>query len=179
MTNEYKGCLSCFSCKLKNGNSYGRCATNDDLRPLLKEAAECAAILVGSPIYFGSITGMTKSFLERLMFPYLVYDPDHSSLFRRKMPTGLIYTMGANQRRMQSSGYQQSFKLMEGILRRMFGASESLFVTDTYQFGDYTQYETSGFDVAAKRKRRQEVFPKDCKLALEMGARLARQSDSK
>jgi multimeric flavodoxin WrbA len=175
---DYKGCTSCFSCKLKSGDSYGRCAINDGLRPLLGEAAGCAAILVGSPIYFGSITGMAKSFLERLMFPYLVYDANHSSLFRRKMPTGFIYTMGANQSRMQSSGYQQSFQLMEGILRRMFGASESLFVTDTYQFEDSTKYETSAFDVAGKKKRRQEVFPKDCKLAFEMGAKLAGQSDS-
>ena len=176
---NYKGCVSCFRCKLKNGDSYGECAANDDLRPLLGEAAECSAILVGSPIYFGSITGMTKSFLERLMFPYLVYDSDHSSLFRRKMSTGFIYTMGANQSRMQSSGYQQDFQFMEGVLRRIFGASESLFVTDTYQFEDYAKYQTSAFDVAGKKKRRQEIFPKDCKLAFEMGARLALQSDSK
>ncbi|MGZ4951339.1 MAG: flavodoxin family protein, partial [Halobacteriota archaeon] len=24
----FKGCISCFSCKLKNGESYGRCAVN-------------------------------------------------------------------------------------------------------------------------------------------------------
>ena len=79
---NYKGCVSCFSCKLKNGDNRGRCATQDDLQPLLGEAAESAAILVGSPIYFGSITGNTKSFLERLLFPYLVYDQNHSSLFK-------------------------------------------------------------------------------------------------
>jgi multimeric flavodoxin WrbA len=176
---NYKGCVSCFSCKVKNGDSYGRCATGDDLLPFLREAAESAAILVGSPIYFGSITGNTKSFLERLLFPYLVYDQNHSSLFKGKLPTGFLYTMGANESRMESAGYPQSFRLMEGVLRRTFGSSEYLVVTDTYQFDDYTKYETSGFDVEGKRKRKQEVFPQDCRLAFEMGARLARQSGSR
>ncbi len=45
---NYKGCVSCSSCKVKNGDSYGRCATGDDLLLFLREAAENAAILVGS-----------------------------------------------------------------------------------------------------------------------------------
>jgi hypothetical protein len=61
----------------------------------------------------------------------------------------------------------------------MFGSSEYLVVTDTYQFDDYTKYETSGFDVEGKKKRRQEVFPRDCRRAFEMGARLARQGDGR
>ena len=44
---------------------------------------------------------------------------------------------------------------MEGVLRRTFGSSEYLVVADTYQFDDYTKYETSGFDVEGKRKRRK------------------------
>lgn len=35
---NFKGCISCFACKLKNGESYGRCAVNNDLRSILKKA---------------------------------------------------------------------------------------------------------------------------------------------
>jgi len=28
---NYKGCKSCFSCKIRRGKSYGSCAVNDDL----------------------------------------------------------------------------------------------------------------------------------------------------
>lgn len=28
---DYKGCTSCFACKLKGGKSYGKCATKDEL----------------------------------------------------------------------------------------------------------------------------------------------------
>jgi multimeric flavodoxin WrbA len=48
----YKGCTSCFSCKLKGGKSYGRCAMNDGLTPVLEKLAEADAFILGSPIYF-------------------------------------------------------------------------------------------------------------------------------
>jgi multimeric flavodoxin WrbA len=35
---NFKGCISCFARKLKDGESYGRCAVQDDLTPLLKKA---------------------------------------------------------------------------------------------------------------------------------------------
>ena len=71
---EYTGCTSCFACKTLGGKSYGRCAVKDGLTPLLKKIEKDAdAIILGSPIYFGTDTGMMRSFLERLIFPYLTY----------------------------------------------------------------------------------------------------------
>ena len=29
---SFKGCISCFACKLKGGRSYGKCAVEDDLK---------------------------------------------------------------------------------------------------------------------------------------------------
>lgn len=34
---NYKGCMSCFACKTKNGKSYGKCPINDDLKPIFKK----------------------------------------------------------------------------------------------------------------------------------------------
>jgi multimeric flavodoxin WrbA len=172
---NYKGCESCFSCKLKGGKSYGKCAVNDELTPILGRIAGAGALILGSPIYLGAVTGEMRSFLERLTFPYLVYDRERSSLFKKKIPVGFIYTMGAPESRVKEAGYEQQFKLMETIMNRVFGGpSESLLVTDTYQFHDYSKYVATAFDDEAKAKRRKEVFPKDCQKAYEMGARLAR-----
>ena len=33
---NFKGCISCFACKTKGGKSYGRCAVDDDLAPVLR-----------------------------------------------------------------------------------------------------------------------------------------------
>jgi multimeric flavodoxin WrbA len=171
---NYKGCTSCFACKMKNGKSYGTCAVNDELTPILGKIEEAGAIILGSPIYLGGVTGEMRSFLERLIFPYLVYDLERSSLFKKKIPVGFIYTMGAPENRIKEAGYEQQFKLMEMIMSRIFGASESLVVTDTYQFDDYSKYVTTGMDSDAKARRRREVFPVDCRKAYEMGARFAR-----
>lgn len=170
----YKGCESCFSCKLKGGKSYGRCAVKDDLTPILSRIADAGALILGSPIYLGVTTGEMRSFLERLTFPYLVYDRERSSLFTKKMPVGFIYTMGAPESRVREAGYERQFKLMESIMSRIFkGPSESLVVTDTYQFDDYSKYVATGMDVEAKARRRREVFPEDCRKAYDMGARFA------
>jgi len=171
---EFRGCTSCFACKLKGGPSYGRCAVEDDLTPLLESIHGADALVLGSPIYLGAATGEMRSFLERLVFPYLVYDSARSTLFPRKMPTGFIYTMGADERRVKEMGFGAQFTLTELILARVFGSSETLLVTDTLQFDDYSKYESSAFDPAAKARRRREVFPGDCEKAFGMGKRLAR-----
>jgi multimeric flavodoxin WrbA len=171
---DFKGCTSCFSCKLKGGKSYGKCAVKDGLTPVLETIGDAGALILGSPIYLGTVTGEMRSFLERLTFPYLVYDRQRSSLFGKKIPVGFIYTMGAPGERIKEAGYDRQFTLMESIMNRIFGGpSESLLATDTCQFDDYSKYVASAFDIEAKVKRREQVFPLDCQKAYDMGARFA------
>ncbi|HVP95713.1 flavodoxin family protein [Methanoregula sp.] len=171
---DYKGCTSCFSCKLVGGKSYGKCAVQDDLTPVLERIRNADALILGSPIYVGTATGEMRSFLERLVFPYLVYDAARSSLFPKKMPSGVIYTMGADEARVKDMAYEAQFRLTAMLLERIFGPSAWFMVTDTLQFEDYSKYVSSGFDPEAKARRRREVFPEECKKAFEMGRRLAK-----
>lgn len=168
---NFKGCTSCFSCKLKNGESYGRCAYSDELSPVLNRIENLDALILGSPIYLGTVTGEMRSFLERFVFQYLVYDTNRSSLFPKKLPVGFIYTMGANEEFMKYLSIDQHIELNEMFLGRIFGSSKSLVVTDTYQFDDYSKYVNS-FNVEEKTKRRKEVFPVDCEKAFELGVKL-------
>ncbi|MGA2677418.1 MAG: flavodoxin family protein [Methanobacterium sp.] len=172
---NFKGCTSCFACKLKNGESYGRCGFKDELSPLLDHIGNVDALILGSPIYFGTVTGEMRSFIERLAFPYLVYDTDHSSLFSKQLPVGFIYTMGANESFMKYLSIDKHIELNEMFLSRLFGLSESLVVTDTYQFDDYSKY-VSSFNVEEKTKRRKEVFPIDCEKAFELGVRFTKKN---
>ena len=168
---NYKGCKSCFACKLKDGKSYGNCAARDDLTPVLKRIEEADALILGSPIYLGTATGEMRSFLERLIFPYLVYDTEGSTLFPRRIPVGFIYTMGVVEELLEEIGYHQYFNTIKKLTERIIGESESLYVTDTYQFDDYGQYVSSRFNPEEKLKRRREVFPQDCEKAFQMGVR--------
>jgi len=170
---NYKGCISCFACKRIGGKSYGKCAINDDLTPIFKKIEEADALIFGSPIYFGDTTGAIRSFMERLMFPYAVYEENYPSLFKKKISTGFIYTMNISDDYVDEAGYKHNFKITENFMRNIFGSSESLLVTDTYQFDDYSKYVSTVWNEEKKAKRREEEFPNDCKKAFEMGVRFA------
>ncbi len=73
---------------------------------------------------------------------------------------------------MNQMGYNRPAGLHKMSLTKIFGSAETLLVTNTYQFDDYSKYETSGIDVTDKIRTREEVFPEDCKKAYEMGVRL-------
>lgn len=169
---NYKGCISCFACKTIGGQSYGRCAVQDDLTPIFSRIEVADAIVLGSPIYYGTVAGEMKSFMERLLFPYTEYTVNYSSVFPRKIKAGFIYTMNVPEDMMQQIGYEQQFKLHQATLSRILGDSEYIVSTDTCQFDDYSKYVSSRFDPDKKKQRHKEVFPTDCQKAFEMGVRL-------
>ena len=171
---NYKGCISCFACKAKNGKSYGTCAV-DKLTPVLKKVNEADVILLGSPIYFGSITGEMRSFMERLFFPLLTYTDPSGSLLSRKVRTAFIYTLGASEEMARERGFDKPIVANEMWMKMIFGASETLCSYDTTQFEDYSKVYAPRFDPAKKAKVREEVFPIDCEKAFKMGAGLVRE----
>jgi len=171
----FTGCTSCFACKIRGGKSYGRCAVKDGLTPVLKQVEEANGLILGSPIYFGNVSGEMRSFLERLLFPYFTYTDPPQSLFLRKIPTGFIYTMNVNEELMQAWGYEQVFGNNQRLLHMVFGSSEFLCSCDTYQFKDYSKVVADRFDSEKKAARRREVFPRDCEKAAAMGAGFAQK----
>ena len=172
---NYKGCKSCFSCKTIGSKSYGKCAVNDDLTDIFEEIEESDALILGSPIYFGTVSGEMRSFMERLMFPYLTYTQPPQSLFPKKIKTGFIYTMNITEEQLEEFYYTVHVGTNQRVLNLLFGHSESLFSFDTYQFKDYSKVVASRFDAEKKAERRKEVFPKDCENAFEMGVKFAQK----
>ena len=172
---DYKGCTSCFACKLVDGPSNGRCAMEDQLRPVLEQIeTKVDALILGSPIYFGLMTGEMRSFLERLLFAPLVYSLPPRSIFPRTIKTAVIYTMNVNEELCAQLGYPAMFEATETILGRVFGMpTETLCCYDTYQFPDYDKVIMECMDPARKKARRDSVFPEDCERAVRLGERLA------
>jgi multimeric flavodoxin WrbA len=174
---DYKGCTSCFACKLPGGKSHGICAMRDELAPILEKVITSDALILGSPVYYGSVTGEMRSFLERLMFQYLVYDKSYSSLFKGNLSAAFFYTMNVTEQGMADRKYEESFKLTEGAIQRTLKLNKlhTLHVTDTYQFDDYKKFQITAFDPELKKKRKMEEFPKDCERAYEIGKILAKK----
>ncbi len=170
---RFTGCRSCFACKTKGGKNYGRCATRDDLTPILERIEEVDAIVLGSPVYYGTVSGEMKSFMERLVFPYWTYTNPPQSLFPKRISAGLVYTMNVTEQQMKDNAYGIHFANNERVLRVLFGAAETLCSCDTYQFEDYSEVVAPRFDAERKAKRRVDVFPQDCVKAHAMGMRFA------
>lgn len=173
---SYKGCTSCFSCKLIDGRSYGRCALDDELTPILERAVSCDVLILGSPIYWHTETGEMRSFIERLLFPVMTYAPGYPSIAPKKIAAGLIYTMNVSEEDLPDYPQHTMMNASQQTIGRFFGSCDVLLCTDTYQFSDYSKYVSTVWDVDAKAKRRSEVFPQDCQQAYEFGARLAAQA---
>ena len=169
---DFKGCSSCFSCKRLGRKEMGVCVLKDELQPVLERVKEADALLLGTPVYYGSETACTRAFQERLQFPYLNYADYDKPHFPRKISTGLIYTMNVPESRLDAMGYPPLFERARANLARHFGSCELLLATFTTQYSDYDKYET-GFDKNEKARYREEQFPKDCQAARELGARLA------
>lgn len=179
-TLKYTGCVSCFECKRIGGPSYGKCAVRDGLAPVLESSLHADILVIGSPIYFGDVTGMLRCYLERLCFPCFVYDKDYTSIAPRKLFPAFIYTMNAGASVMEAIHYPERLAVMQGFAGRLFGHEpEILYVTDTLQFKDYSRYAATLFDAKAKEERHEKVFPEDCEKARELGAKLAKAAAAK
>lgn len=172
---NYTGCKSCFACKLIDGKSYGKCAIKDDLHEVLEKLSQADGIIFGSPIYFGDITGQLRSLLERLLFPYLVYDNNYTSIAPKKMATAFIYTMNVHEEKMKDYGYLETFNALESYIGRIFTKPLSMCSNDTYQFSDYSKYKVECFSEEEKRKHREEQFPIDLQNAFTIGKKLLNQ----
>ena len=170
---NFSGCISCFSCKRISRKEDGVCAVQDDLTSVLDHVKNADALIIGTPVYYGTESSSTRALLERLCFPYNKYAKDMRTLFPRPISTAVIYTMNVGEEMLEVMGFRRHFALTKMILERHFGACELLLSTDTLQFSDYDKYESERFDKEAKAKRHADVFPEDCKRAFELGVRMA------
>lgn len=164
---NYKGCMSCMACKVK-GKAMNICKFKDPLSPIMEEIAQADGLVLGSPIYFGDITGQMRTFLERLCFPWLSYN-DYSLMAPKQMPVVLIETMNGLPERNNSNGYGT----MEHCLTVALGAPERIIAYNTYQVNDYNRFELASFSEPAKREWCDSHWEADLQKAFDAGRRLA------
>jgi multimeric flavodoxin WrbA len=177
---SYKGCISCFACKLKNCKTPGKCCYKDELTPILEKVTQADALIMGCPIYFHMPSGQMKTFMERFLFPFLTYTPGSRTIFNRKMPIGMIYTMGAVPQVTEALGYASILRPAEEIIKMILGGPlEVLRVTDTYQFDDYSKYNAASFNVDHKTQVRDREFPAHLEKAFDLGRRFAETAYSR
>jgi len=65
---DIQWCRNCFCCYNDSDSDIGRCAIEDDMAGIVRKCAEADGIVLASSINSGSVTAVTKSFMERLTF---------------------------------------------------------------------------------------------------------------
>ncbi|GHT27578.1 flavodoxin family protein [Planctomycetales bacterium] len=170
---KFSGCISCFRCKEIGGKWYGRCAVKDELTPILQKAREADVLVLGTPFYFCAETAAMRAFEERLWFQYYLYSAIKEPLSPKKKATALVYTMNVKQEDMDDFGKTTIIKRAKMVMERLFAPCEVFLSCDTKQFDDYSKYDTDIWDVPAKLKRHDEVFPQELEQAFTLGIKLA------
>lgn len=166
---NFKGCTSCFACKLKS-RPHGSCAMKDDLAPVLDKIKIADAIIFGSPIYFMNLSAGMIAFIERLFFSNYIYSDEIPTVFPKKLPSAYIYTMNMTEKHFEFFGMSERLKLQEVFTKRILGvAPKVLCAYNTVQFKDYSRYESSIFDADEKFAYREKHFPEDCAAAYNIG----------
>ena len=166
---DFKGCRSCFACKLKGAATYGKCAVRDAIAPVLEKALEADILVLASPVYLMDVTGVYKSFLERLLFPKASYEAGYRSLAANRMQVATIYTMNVPKEMAPERVLESSEYFIGHVLRE----PRRVCAYDTYQFDDYSRYEVEVFDESRKRVRRAEVFLLELEEARDLGRSMA------
>ena len=60
-------CTNCRTCTQQEGERRGQCVIADDMSTLLDQIERSDAIVLGSPMNFGTVTAVMKRFIERLV----------------------------------------------------------------------------------------------------------------
>ena len=165
---NYKGCMSCMACKIKDKVS-NVCKFKDEVTPILQEIAEADGLVLGSPNYFSEVSAQMRAFLERLVFPWLSYN-DYSVTAAKRMPVVLTLAMNAKPEQL---GDTNCWGVMENVIARALGQPEHVYAYNTYQVNNYGRFELAGFPEPMKRQWRDEHWEQDLQKSFEAGKRMA------
>lgn len=130
---KIRDCIACERCA-----ETMQCVVKDDMQELYPKLEQAQGIILGSPTYFYSPTGLMKCFLDRL-YAYELFDPENRHVWMGAMENGiarfgLTISMG-EQSSAQALGYTSSI-LGETLLAIGYRSVDNLALPDLVYKGD-------------------------------------------
>lgn len=163
---NYKGCRSCFGCKLKTREGR-QCVVQDDLYDVLRSIRCCDGFVIASPIYYFDVTAALRALLERL------YYPGESD---RTIPVGCIYTMNQPQEVMEER-FRHELDSIKFFMELTFhNTPEEACSFQTLHWDHPEKYRFAETLYDERKRRHDEQFPIDLQNAHELGKRLAEKA---
>lgn len=168
---KYTGCISCFACKLPK--SYGKCACKDGLTEVLDKIRNADGLIIGSPNYLGNLTASFRALYERLVFQSLTYKREKPCCNEHRIPVLLIMTSNCSEEAYDAVGYTALLESYKNALTNFVGETKVLTCGNTLQVSDYSRFDWTLFDPAAKQAHREETFGDYLKKANKLGMEMA------
>lgn len=167
---KYTGCISCFGCKQEK--NYGKCICKDGLKAVLDKIREADGLIIGSPNYLGNMTASFRALYERLVFQVLTYNTETPCCNPRRIPVILIMTSNCAEEMYETVGYKALLENYKGTLSTFVGPTEVLSCGNTVQVKDYSKYNWTMFDPAAKQAHHDATFEDYLAKARDLGSKL-------
>lgn len=164
---RYTGCISCFGCKKERHK--GICICRDGLKPVLDAIREADGLIIGSPNYLSDLTASFRALYERLIFQNLTYQVEAPCCNEHPIPVLLLMTSNA-----PDTAYLGLMKNYQQVFSTFVGPTEFFVSGETLQLKDYskTDWPWTLFDPEARQRRRETVFPQECRAVFEKGRSL-------
>jgi len=157
---------------LKDSKSFEHCTLNDELKPLLESIEQSDVLVLGSPVYYGNLSGQMRSFTDRLLFKYLDYGGAGTGPKRRNFKTALIASMNVTDEISFTRGFKDTLDSFSEMMGHTLGSCELLTLTNTVLFDDYSKYVYPMPDKDEKSNRNAKISAVDLQRAFDLGVRL-------
>lgn len=104
---EFDPCQECGGCY-----DNGECVLKDDLRPVYKKILSADALVVASPVYFGTISAQLKMMIDRLECLWVAKHILKKSPARRQSKKGIFICVSGDNRKEHFEASRRSVKAM-------------------------------------------------------------------
>ena len=150
----------------------GKCACKDGLYAVLEAIRNADGLIIGTPNYLGDVSAGFCALYERLIFQSLTYKTEFRSYNQKQIPVLMIMTSNASEAFYPQIGYDTMLKRYQDTLGTFVGPAKILISSDTLQVEDYSRYNWTMFNPAAKKERHETVFPEDKQKAFALGVQM-------
>lgn len=106
--NDCKGCYSCYKSN--------RCSINDDMQEIHQDIQNSDLIILASPMYWWGVTGLMKTFIDRL---YLYYPKRNEHLIAGKKIL-IVIPMNVNEKQHGRAAYTSEIEPLQITSKYIF-----------------------------------------------------------
>ncbi|MEO0185228.1 MAG: flavodoxin family protein [candidate division WOR-3 bacterium] len=110
---KIKFCQGCDYCK-----SHKNCKTKDDFQKVIKKIENSTGVIIGSPIYFGTLSAQTKAFIDRL---YSLFDKNFKNKLKGKRKGAFVLVWAATDKT-YARKRKPTVDLLESVLKSPLNA---------------------------------------------------------